>query len=80
METQDRHIPLRKCIICGRRFPKPELTRYVCSGGDTPQLIRDDKGTLPGRGFYVCFDEECGKRFPKYKGWRRKCQGGKHGK
>ncbi|WP_167940081.1 YlxR family protein [Desulfobaculum xiamenense] len=80
METRSRHVPVRRCVICGRRFPKRELQRFVCTGGDEPQLVRDEKGTMPGRGFYLCSDEDCGKRFPKYKGWRRKGQGVKHGR
>ncbi|WP_462327040.1 YlxR family protein [Desulfobaculum sp.] len=80
METRNRHVPVRRCVICGRRLPKHELTRYVRSDGDTPALLRDETGTLPGRGYYLCSDADCGKRFPKYKGWRKKSQGVKHGR
>jgi len=52
-----RHVPLRTCVICGRKTSKAELLRIVA----TPQRMVevDPDGKLPGRGAYVCRDESC---------------------
>lgn len=64
-----KHQPVRMCIACRERFPKEELTRYVC-----PETLRElvEKGPVPdpekikpGRGFYVCVQAGCRERFPK---------------
>ncbi|WP_420192399.1 YlxR family protein [Nitratidesulfovibrio sp. HK-II] len=73
-----KHIPLRTCVICRRRFAKRELLRYVpptdaAGAGATP--VPDERQVLPGRGFYVCDSPECRERFRKFGGWRRKRKG-----
>ena len=52
-----RHIPERKCVACGQRFPKQELIRVV----RTPEgsVLVDQAGKRPGRGAYVCRSEIC---------------------
>lgn len=76
-------VPLRTCVICRAKLPKPELARHVCppppdtvegAGEGARRLVPDADQTMPGRGFYVCADEECLRRFAKYQGWRRKCK------
>lgn len=57
-----RHRPVRMCASCRERFFKPELTRYVKTGGT---VTEDPKQTMPGRGFYVCSSEECIKKMRK---------------
>ena len=52
-----RHVPLRSCVICGRKTAKAELLRIAA----TPQRMVevDPAGRLPGRGAYVCRDGSC---------------------
>ncbi len=50
------HIPIRMCIVCRERFPKRQMKRYVIKEG---MVIEDKKGTISGRGLYVCMKEEC---------------------
>ena len=52
-----RHVPLRSCVICGRKTTKEELLRIVV----TPQgLVEvDPTARLPGRGAYVCRNGSC---------------------
>jgi len=51
------HVPIRTCISCGVKRPKKELVRLVL---DNQGLVhKDDKGSLPGRGAYVCPRREC---------------------
>jgi predicted RNA-binding protein YlxR (DUF448 family) len=38
-------------VACGRRAPKPTLTRVALSEG---RVVADPSATLPGRGAYVC--------------------------
>ena len=57
--------PVRMCVICRRRFPKGELTRYT--RGAAGELIFDAKKTDPGRGWYVCADERCRQKIVGYR-------------
>ncbi|MFP4201022.1 MAG: RNase P modulator RnpM [Bacillota bacterium] len=52
-----KRIPLRRCVGCGERKEKMSMIRIV----RTPQgeLEVDKKGKMPGRGCYVCPEEEC---------------------
>ncbi|WP_461211131.1 YlxR family protein [Desulfocurvus sp. DL9XJH121] len=73
-DANARHVPIRMCVICRKRLPKHEMTRYVCpveAGGP----MRDEKQILPGRGFYVCDDRACVERIATYKGRRRSTRG-----
>lgn len=54
--------PVRMCVSCRKRFFKPELTRYVKTGGT---VTEDPAQIMPGRGFYVCSSEECVKKMHK---------------
>ncbi|MBU1003277.1 MAG: DUF448 domain-containing protein [Proteobacteria bacterium] len=73
-DGQTKHVPVRMCVICRRRFPKRELTRYICPAG-AKGPIQDESQTLPGRGAYLCSDEACEERLSKYKGWQRAPRG-----
>ncbi len=57
-----RHVPLRRCVVCGERRTKQELIRLVRaeSGVDV-----DETGRAPGRGAYMCPDEACAARMLK---------------
>ena len=55
-----KKIPMRQCLGCREMKPKRELTRVVRSPeGD---ISIDMKGRLPGRGAYVCPNEDCLKK------------------
>ncbi|MGN6373016.1 MAG: YlxR family protein [Solirubrobacteraceae bacterium] len=48
---------MRRCVGCGRTAPKGELVRLasVAGGAGNPMtVIVDARGTLPGRGAYLC--------------------------
>ena len=53
--------PVRMCVVCRRRMPKRELTRYVVTPEGGSKV--DEDGTRPGRGRYVCSDPQCIDRF-----------------
>jgi predicted RNA-binding protein YlxR (DUF448 family) len=57
MNGGKRHVPLRSCVVCGKKTAKRELIRIVA----TPQgaMEVDPTGRLPGRGAYVCADGNC---------------------
>ena len=48
---------MRMCTICRQQYPKRELIRLV----RTPEgdILLDETGKKPGRGFYVCRKESC---------------------
>jgi predicted RNA-binding protein YlxR (DUF448 family) len=57
--------PQRQCIGCKRVFPKKELLRFV--KGQSGSIVIDRKKILPGRGVYLCPDENCFSRARKGK-------------
>jgi predicted RNA-binding protein YlxR (DUF448 family)/ribosomal protein L7Ae-like RNA K-turn-binding protein len=50
-------IPERTCLACGTSAKKPSFLRFVTDG--LGKVIYDRKGSLPGRGLYLCLDENC---------------------
>ena len=52
-----KHVPLRRCVVCGAQRPKAELVRVVRvpDGG----LVVDAPPKESGRGAYVCRGEVC---------------------
>lgn len=50
-------LPERSCLACGKSSVKPSFLRFVTDGQG--KVIFDRKGSLPGRGLYLCFDENC---------------------
>lgn len=67
-----RHIPERRCISCGQRAPKRQLTRIV----RTPQgtVHADDTGKSSGRGAYLCGSLACWERGVRKGGLERNLQ------
>ena len=64
--------PVRMCIVCRRRLAKAELLRHVRIARDDGEGFVPDPGfKMPGRGLYVCGQEECRERFLR-RGDRRK--------
>ena len=70
---RQRKTPMRMCTGCGEMKPKQELVRVVRSpekqdedGKPLPQEIQLDlTGKKPGRGAYLCRDQECLKKARK---------------
>ena len=52
-----KKIPIRQCMGCRERRPKPELIRVVRQTDGT--LCNDHRGKVPGRGAYICPDPQC---------------------
>ena len=57
MKRGERHIPLRSCVVCGKKKVKWDLLRIVASAEASVEV--DAVGRLPGRGAYVCRDSGC---------------------
>lgn len=68
-DAEGKHTPLRMCVVCRKRFPKKELTRYVCPTDvrelETNGPVPDPEKIKSGRGFYVCDAAHCREIFPK---------------
>lgn len=64
-----KKIPLRQCLGCRQMKPKTDLVRVV----KTPQgdIKIDKQGKLPGRGAYLCKEENCLKKTMKSRALER---------
>ncbi len=52
-----KHMPTRRCVVCGKNTPKETLVRIVASSPSGATV--DPTGKVPGRGTYVCEEGEC---------------------
>jgi len=59
----DKKKPQRMCLGCRQMKPKTELIRIVKS--PQGEISADNTGKKPGRGAYVCNNENCLKRVIK---------------
>ena len=64
-----KKIPMRQCLGCREMKPKRDLIRVVRSPEGEVSL--DFIGKKPGRGAYVCKNQECLKRAEKSKALSR---------
>ncbi|NLK20803.1 MAG: YlxR family protein [Epulopiscium sp.] len=64
-----RKIPLRKCTGCQEMKNKKELIRIVRN--KEGEISLDYTGKKPGRGAYICPNEECLLKAQKIKGLER---------
>ena len=64
-----KKIPQRQCVGCREMKEKRELIRVVRS--PEGEISLDFKGKLPGRGAYVCPNEECLRRAKKSRALER---------
>ena len=64
-----KKIPLRQCLGCREMKPKKELIRVVRPPEGAVSL--DFKGKLPGRGAYVCPNQDCLARVRKSRALER---------
>ena len=55
-----KKIPMRMCIACREMKPKQEMMRVVKNADG--EIYADPTGKAPGRGAYVCNNEECRKK------------------
>jgi predicted RNA-binding protein YlxR (DUF448 family) len=57
ISRKQKHIPLRTCVACKKRYDKRRLTRIV----NSPQegVIVDLTGKKNGRGAYLCDQSVC---------------------
>ena len=52
-----KKVPVRTCIVCGRKAPKRELIRVVRE--PTGAVAMDATGRKSGRGAYLCPEDTC---------------------
>ena len=64
-----KKIPMRQCLGCREMKPKRELIRVVRSPEGGVSL--DFRGKSPGRGAYLCHNEQCLKKAIKSKALER---------
>ena len=64
-----KKIPMRQCIGCREMKPKRELIRVVRS--PQGEISLDFHGKKPGRGAYLCPNQDCLKRARKSKALER---------
>jgi len=57
MSTKPKKIPQRMCVSCRTRRDKKDLIRVTAT--EDGNLVYDPTGKLPGRGAYLCKNEEC---------------------
>lgn len=57
MQTTVKKVPERRCVGCGKSFPKNELIRVVKTPEGNVEL--DFHGKRSGRGAYICKNAEC---------------------
>ena len=55
--AKGRHIPVRRCVVCGQRFPKRILIRFVRTVDGSVEV--DPTSKKAGRGAYLCSSEDC---------------------
>lgn len=64
-----KYEPLRTCVACRKKQEKKNMLRLVKD--ETGSVVADEKGTLDGRGVYVCKDGACYDLLVKKKGLER---------
>ena len=67
--SNNKKIPMRKCVGCQEMKSKQEMMRVLKTSEDTFEL--DATGKKNGRGAYLCFSKECFEKAVKNKGLER---------
>ena len=67
--SNNKKIPMRKCVGCQEMKSKKEMMRVLKTSEDTFEL--DATGKKNGRGAYLCFSKECFVKAVKNKGLER---------
>lgn len=68
-DQEGKFLSVRMCVSCRQCKGKSELFRVVKSKDGVVQI--DEKGSLPGRGAYVCKNNACIERAQKIRGLER---------
>ena len=55
--SNNKKVPMRKCVGCQEMKSKKEMMRVLKTSEDTFEL--DATGKKNGRGAYLCFSKEC---------------------
>lgn len=63
-----KYVPQRMCVACRTVKPKSEMIRISFSEGT---VSTDFKGNRPGRGSYICKNDECIEKAQKIRGLER---------
>lgn len=69
MLSNNRKVPMRKCVGCGEMKDKKEMMRVVKTSED--EFVLDATGKKNGRGAYVCLSKDCLEKAMKTKGLER---------
>ena len=64
--SNNKKVPMRKCVGCQEMKSKKEMMRVLKTSEDTFEL--DATGKKNGRGAYLCFSKECFEKAVKNKG------------
>ena len=67
--SNNKKIPMRKCVGCQEMKSKKEMMRVLKNSEDTFEL--DATGKKNGRGAYLCFSKKCFEKAVKNKGLER---------
>lgn len=67
--SNNKKVPMRKCVGCQEMKSKKEMIRVLKTSEDTFEL--DATGKKNGRGAYLCFSKECFEKAVKNKGLER---------
>jgi len=53
---ESKHLPLRKCVACGKMLEKGQLFRLVKTD---EEVVLDKTYKMQARGAYICKNKEC---------------------
>ena len=67
--SNNKKIPMRKCVGCGEMKSKKEMMRVLKTTENDFEL--DTTGKKNGRGAYLCFSKECLEKAIKSRGLER---------
>ncbi len=56
-QHKQKHVPMRTCVVCGRKLDKRQLTRLVRTAD--AGVVIDPTGKRNGRGAYLCTTPTC---------------------
>lgn len=67
--TQNKRVPLRKCVGCQEMKNKKEMMRILRT--EEGQVVLDTTGRKNGRGAYLCYSAACFEKAAKSKALER---------
>lgn len=68
-DSNGKKVSIRMCVSCRQFKPKKDLIRVVRSKDGIVSI--DEKGSLSGRGAYICRNRACVERSQKVRGLQR---------